>query len=64
MQFPPKEHELLQALGRNPDWHSLLSRLEAEQIKVLKANATLEILCRAQGAAQLIDSFRAASKPT
>lgn len=63
MQLTAQEQELMTALGRNQAWSGLIQKLEAEQIKVLKVNGSLEQLCRAQGAVQLLDSLREASKP-
>jgi hypothetical protein len=57
-----EEQELMQRIGRNPVWQSLLQKRSDAQVSVLKKNSNLEQLCRAQGAVAELDFLQEASR--
>lgn len=57
----PEQKSLFEQLGRNPAFKQWLQAQDAKLIEVLKKNANVEQLHKAQGAIALVDDMKLAS---
>jgi hypothetical protein len=59
----PEQFELMQQLGRRPEFAEMLQSMVDDETKVLESNAQMENLFRAQGAIRVLKLLQSYAKP-